>query len=79
MKVICIDDNWEPGSDKYECGDFIPFGTICTVKRSFFDSEMKLPAYELYEYEGYFDQSGFAPISSINETTFERNYQKETV
>lgn len=77
MRVICIDDKWEayPGSSS---GPFIKFGEIVTVAKAFKDSEGEW--YNFSEYFGYdYEQCGFAPISEINETDFERNYQKETV
>lgn len=80
MKVICIDDGFNPkGVNDPENLSKIKVGSIYTVKR-FLER-----AYNFYEithsrepYTGWITER-FIPISEIDETEFERNYQKQTV
>lgn len=78
MKVVCICDIW---MDKhyviYKVGPKV--GDECEVVRTYTVRNL-----EVYELKGYPDYLGyrtsyFAPVSNIDETTFERNYDKATV
>lgn len=76
MKVICIDDKWENiGGDVKQ---WPVFGEITTVVYAFKDYQGEWYKFQEYDYNWDYEQCGFIPLSEINETEFERNYQKET-
>lgn len=77
MKVICIEDSWHAAGDDAITPD-IPFGKILTVIDYNKDEDGEW--YEFAEYPDFeYDVNGFAPLSSIDETEFSRNYKKELV
>ncbi len=79
MRVICIDDKWKdfPGYGKVTKSP--KFGEIVTVSKAYKDNSMDWYQFQEYGPCNEYEQCGFSPISEIDETTFERNYQKETV
>ena len=81
FKVICIDNTDRPGYIPHELRWNIEVGKKYTVANIF--NKGKITSYELYEdpmnWLYSWDATHFIPISSIDENTFERNYQKETV
>lgn len=87
MRVICIDDREDEfGYDDYQSGWHLVFGQIYTVLFPALGigiNGKKRPVYILKEDPdapeyGHL-QSKFAPLSTIDETEFERNYKKELV
>ena len=74
MKVMCINDEWFDGVtvNNYRCPKQ---NEIVTVVDDFSDCEGEW--YKLLEYgESVFLQECFVPLSDLDETTFERNYDK---
>lgn len=71
MKVLCIDDsNLEYG--------FLKYGDVYTVIGE--ENHMGLICYFLEEIVGEsYVKTRFIPLSEIDETEFERNYNKELV
>lgn len=78
MKVVCINDDWDKG-DIPVFNNCPKINDIVTVTETFVMYN-KVPVYILKEYPSYlWEQENFAPISEIDETEFERNYNKELV
>lgn len=80
MKVMCISNSWYSMMYNEYNNDGPKYGEVCTVVSEICD------AYILNEYpkDAYggdqaFSKPNFIPLSSIDETTFQRNYKKETV
>ena len=75
MKVICIDagNYGNPGFG----GPIPKEGDILTVGRAY--EYEGIPSYEFVEYgpNYLYSQRRFAPLSQIDETEMERNYNKE--
>lgn len=76
MKVICIDDSNYAAESKDSQYD-IYFGDILTVRG--FGSDENWLTFVEYPEDCEWPKNKFAPLSSIDETEFERNYQKEKV
>jgi hypothetical protein len=82
MKVICIDGSKRSYSEKD--GQDVKEGVIYEVTDSWNGIFTNQPYYSLAGFDCIkrfkgFRQDRFAPLSDINETEFERNYQKELV
>lgn len=79
LKVICIDDKIRPHS---VCASdwFIKEGEVYTVCGTYI-SNIGRPSYRLDEdpmkLRGGYDADRFIPLSTIDETTFERNYNTQ--
>lgn len=74
MKVICIDDNFNKGRDPKFTGT-PKVGEICTVfdRLNFYGVECYgLEGYTLEPTCTYWEAENFAPLSTIDETTFKR-------
>lgn len=76
MQVICVDDNWN--KDMKREGD-PKVGDIDEVVEQYQWGE-----YPIYRLLGRPNPNGyyapcFIPLSSVDETTFERNYNLETI
>jgi hypothetical protein len=78
MRVVCIDDDWY-GVTGYELPKVNPkYGEILTVTEA--ATAHPFPYYCFSEYgENRYEQCGFIPISDIDETQMEREYNKEKV
>lgn len=79
MKVICIDDLSRNVTDAAKKHPHPEIGEECVVT-----SMREAWGGVYYKLLGYppsanYNSNCFAPISDIDETTFERNYQKELV
>lgn len=78
MKVICIDDKRQltPDTPKVKVGD--TYTVIKTYNITNKPEYMPGLYYALQEMpESAYHESLFAPLSCIDETTFERNYNKQ--
>lgn len=76
LRVICIDGNWEKGTDRptYHCPKE---GDIVTVVRSV--KYMGVWCYKLLEYTNidFWEQENFIPLSQIDETEMTRENLNE--
>lgn len=84
MKVLCIDDKIRhPHGFMEEGGIKIKEGEVYEVLRETEGYDKLGNTYRVYELTvdpGYgYELWRFVPISNIDETEFERNYNKETV
>lgn len=78
MKVICIDDNWENVKEYEETSGQPSFGEILTVSESFNEHGGYWYVFKEYDKDDCFEQSGFAPLSNIDETELLKERQHET-
>lgn len=78
MRVICIDDRFM-GKDGFEprCGEIVTVAGCCPVYKNNYDIK-EYPRDKRGALQS-FDKNAFVPLSSIDETEFERNYNKELV
>lgn len=74
MKAICIDDKWEDFPNRLFPSTSPLFGEIVTITNAFSDEYGNW--YELVEHDGLYEQCAFALISEIDETNFQRQYNK---
>lgn len=72
MRVICIDDDWK-GNDILTKEP--KFNEICTPKDCR-EGEPGTWYYKLLGFMGWWETSAFIPLSTIDETHFERNIEK---
>jgi len=83
MKVLCIDDSSEEQGVEGEGDFYIKEGEVYTVATECIGVRVdgsEEPSYELAEDLGWaYSQKKFLPLSSIDETTFNREYNKQTV
>lgn len=79
MKVLCIKTGQWVGVLSGTIFDGPKYGEIVTVVGDGYCGHF--PTYDILEYpdDAGWNKEWFIPISSIDETTFERNYQKELV
>lgn len=91
MKVLCIDDKLRP-NEMYIPGCELKEGETYTVVEEVTGYDINSvtgfstnprQCYVLAEFAAFpgvcFETNRFVPLSEIDETTFERNYQKELV
>ena len=74
MKVICIDGQWESLNPGDTAPD-IKLGEVLNVAHT--TKHLNIDWYWFEEYGKYsaYDQRAFIPVSDLDETTFERDYQ----
>lgn len=84
FKVICINDKWqvEPGHEKTPApvvGEEVEVIEAKETGDRSVTGHYIIPGlwYRLLNYQLWHHSSHFAPVSDINETEFERNYNKE--
>lgn len=74
MKAICVHDNWQPAPG-YEAAPKVPaYGEEVIITS--IHQESGIDVYNIKGFIGAFDRSGFILLSSIDETTFKRQYKK---
>lgn len=77
MRVICIDDNWDDAKGYPVTIKCPAISEINTVIRAYTDNEGDWYNLKAYGPEHDLEQCAFATLSSIDEKTFERNYQTQ--
>lgn len=74
MRVVCIRDDF---MNRVEADPKV--GDYATVVNSFMWGNIFIYVLKEFPQKGGYEARGFAPVSDIDETTFERNYNKELV